>query len=75
MLIYSAVEGVVLKGRHRKRKASLHTIAMHVDAIYVFAWTRQYAASRSFFLIRMRFEGHLMSMSAIMWIILRRHNP
>ena len=28
-----------------------------------------------FFLISMRFEGHLRVMAAIMWSILRRHKP
>ena len=47
---------------------------MHGAAICAFAWTRRYAASRSIFTNRMRFEGHLMRMAAIMWSIPRRKN-
>ena len=66
---------MVTKSIHRQRKYSVPTIAMHVDAVCVFAWTRWYAALRSVFPIMMLFEGHLMHMAEIMWNILRRHNP
>ena len=55
MVVYSSGAGVVTNGRLRQRKASFPTITMHVDAICVFVWTRQYASSRSVFPIRMRF--------------------
>ena len=75
MVLYSSGEDSVPKGRRRHRNASFPTIAMHVATICVFAWTRPYAALRYFFPIRILFEGHLMRMDAIVWNILRRHNP
>ena len=74
MVIYSAGAGVVPKGKCRQRKTIFITIAMHVAAICEFVWTRRYAALRSIFPIRMRFEVHLMCMAVIMWNILRRQN-
>ena len=75
MVVCSTGAGVVPKGRRRQRKASFTTISMHGDTIYVFAWTFQYAASRSIFPIRMIFEVRFMHMAAIMWSILRKQNP
>ena len=75
MVVYYAGAGVVQKGRHRQRNDSFTTIEMHVAAICAFAWTCRYAVLRSIFPITMRFDGHLMRMAAIMWNILRRHNP
>ena len=74
MVVYSASTDVAPKGRQRKRKDSFTTIEMHVDTICALSWAQWYAASRSVFTTRMRFEGHLMRMDAIMWIILRRQN-
>ena len=75
MVVYSTGAVVVPKGKHMQRKANMTTIMMHVDAIFVFMWMHRYAASRSVFTIRMRFEGHLILMAAIMWIILSRQEP
>ena len=75
MVVYYDGAGVVPKLKCKQRKANLPTFAMNVDAICVFAWMRRYSASRSIFLIRVRFEGHLRRMSAIMWSILRRQKP
>ena len=47
MYIFNAVG--VTKVKHRQIKSSLPTIVMHVDTIFVFAWMRWYAASRSVF--------------------------
>ena len=49
-------------------------ITIHVDAVFVFACTRRYAAPRSIFPIRVRFEVHLMCMAEIMWVILSIQN-
>ena len=74
MVVYSAGTGVVPKGRCRWIKPSFPTIAMHVDAVFMFAWMRWYASSRSIFPIRMCFEGYLMYMATTMWSILRSQN-
>ena len=73
MVLYYSCVGMVTNVKLRQRKSSITTIAMHVDAVFAFAWMSWYAASRSIFLIRMHFEGHSMLMDAIIWIILRRH--
>ena len=73
-MVYSYGAGVMSKGIHWRIKDISPTVSIHVDIIFVFSWTRRYAASRSVFPIRMRFEGHLMCIASIMWIILRRHN-
>ena len=65
MVVYSASVGVVPKGRDRQRKASVPTIAMHVNNFCAFTWTCPYAAPRSVFSIIMRFEGHLIHMTEI----------
>ena len=75
MVVYSSSMGVVPTGKHRQRKGSFYTIAMHVASICAFSWTRQHAASRSVLPISVRFEGHLMCMAAIMWSIPRIQNP
>ena len=75
MVVYSYGAGVVPKGRHIHRENNFTTILMHVDTICAFAWTLQYASSRSVFPNRIRFEGNLMRMDEIMWRILRRNNP
>ena len=74
-LVYHYSAGVVPKVNHRQIKFSLPKIAMRVDAIFVFARMRWYTAPRSFFLIRVCFEGHFMCMDVIMWSILRRKKP
>ena len=74
-VVYSAGAGVVPKEKNGHRKDSISTIKMHVDSICAFLWIRRYAASRSVFLIRMRFRGYLRPTNAIMWSILRRLNP
>ena len=48
-VVYSAGVGVVPKGNLRQIKASLSTIAMHVDAFFAFACIQRQAASRSVF--------------------------
>ena len=75
MVIYSSGASVVPKGKIRQIKSGLPTITMHVEVICMFSWMRRYAASRSVFLIRIRSEGNLMHMDAIMWSILRRQKP
>ena len=74
-VVYSAGAGIVLKSRQRKIRARFSMMAMHVDTIHMFAWMRRYAASISVLPIMMCFYGHLMCLSAIMWSIMRRHNP
>ena len=69
IVVYSSGVVVVPKCKHRQRKDGLTTIVMHVE---VFC---RYATSRSDFPVRMRFEGRLMRMAAIMWSILRRQKP
>ena len=75
MMVYYSGVGVALKGIRRHIKSSFTTIAMHVDAIFVFAWTPWYEALRYVFFIRMCFEGHLMHIDMIMWSVLMRHKP
>ena len=75
MVVYSDSAGVVPKVKCTLRKANLTTIVIHVIKMFSFALMRRYAASRSVLPIRIRFEGHLMHMTAIMWIIPRRQNP
>ena len=67
--------GCGAKDKTQTEKGYFTTTTMHVDAIYVFAWTLRYAALRSVLPIRMCFEGHLVCMAAIMWSIPRRNNP
>ena len=74
MVLYSSGTGVVPNARHSYIKDIFPTIAMHVDNICAFAWMCRYAALRSIFPIRMRFDGHFVHMYAIMWSILRRKN-
>ena len=75
MVVYSAGAGVVPKGNLKQRKASASTIVMHIDAVLAFACIRQYAASRSGFLIRIHFFGHLLRIAEIIFRILSRQNP
>ena len=55
-VVYSAGVGVFPKGRRRQINAVFFTIGMHVDAIFVFVWTRWYVASRSVFPIRVHLK-------------------
>ena len=73
--MYDYGTDVVLKGRHRQRNAIFPTITMHIDAVCTFVWTDWYEASRSFSPAMVSFEGHIMRMTAIVWSILRSHNP
>ena len=75
MVVYSDGAGVVPKGKFRHRKANIPTIVMPFYVICSFALMRWYAASRSFFLIRIKFEGHLRHMSVIMWSIMKNKKP
>ena len=61
---YGAV--VVLKVNWRHRRARLSTMKINVDATHAFAWMRQYAAYRPFFLIIIILGGHLICMAVIM---------
>ena len=54
-VVYSAVGGVVPNSNFSQRKASLSTIAIHVNVVVEFACIRRYAASRSIFPIRISF--------------------
>ena len=74
MTVYYAGAGVVPKEKHTQIKVSLPIIVMCVDSIYAFAWTHYYEALR-YFSIRIRFEGHLRRMDAIMCSIMSRKNP
>ena len=74
-VVYSAGAGVVPRGELRHRRVRLSKMAMHVDAIRVFAWMRWYAASISGFPIRTCFDDRLIHMVSIMWSILMRQNP
>ena len=48
---------------------------MHVDAICEVAWSLQYMAFRYVYPIKMSFDGHFSHMTAVMWRIMRIHNP
>ena len=75
VVVYYASVVVVPKVKHRHRKANLTTFLVNVDTICAFSWMCQYEASRSVFLVRIRFEVHLRRMAAIMWNILRIQKP
>ena len=57
MAVYSDDVGVVPKCRSSKRKASFTNISMHVDDIYVFAWTRPIQHQGLFFLSVLVFKS------------------
>ena len=65
-MVYSPGAGVVPKGVHRHIKDFFLMVAIHVVTVCVSAWTRWYAESRSVFPIRIRFQGNLMRIDAIM---------
>ena len=73
-VVYSTGTGVVKKGKRRNRREELSMMEIHVDAIRLLMCMWRYAASRSVFLTRIIFYGHLIHMAAIMWIIMRRKN-
>ena len=72
-IVYSSGAGVVLEFNCRHCRARLSTMAMYVDAIYVFGWMWWYAVYRSVFLISIILDVHLIHMTAIMLSILRRY--
>ena len=57
VVVYYSGAGLVPKGRSRKRKASFTNISMHVDDIYVFAWTRPIQHQGLFFLSVLVFKS------------------
>ena len=64
---YSAGNGVVPNVSHIQIRAIFSTIYMHVDVIYDFVWTWQYAASRSVSPTKMSFNIHLSYIHTNMW--------
>ena len=72
MVVYSAGAGVVLNEIYSNRKDSCSTITMHVDVMFYFAWIIWYVEYISVFHNKMRREGNLIHMAAIMWRFPRR---
>ena len=67
IFVNSSSASAVMNEIHGQNIDSFSTIYMHVDVIYDFVWTWQYAASRSVSPTKMSFNIHLSYIHTTMW--------